>query len=90
MLFLSTAYTLNNNRTIFTTIDDKLAQRLFKGTAQNTDTCSGSTCEIQRIQGINCILESDTTTWHHTLFYTGACSGNCVFYTSLAVLQLNL
>src|SRR5947208_484114 len=39
MLFLCTAHTLNNYSTVFTTIDDKLAQRLFKSTAQNNDTC---------------------------------------------------
>ena len=33
MLFLSTSHTLNNYRTIFTTIDYKLAQWLFKGSA---------------------------------------------------------
>src|SRR6266700_8061566 len=44
MLLLSTADTLNNYRTIFTTIDDKLAQRLFKGAAQNMDTCCRITC----------------------------------------------
>src|SRR6266567_1944810 len=44
MLFLSTAHTLNNDRTIFTTIDHKLAQRLFKRAAQNTDTCCRITC----------------------------------------------
>src|SRR5260370_30585057 len=90
MLFLSTAHTLNNYRTISTTIDDKLAQRLFKRAAQNIDTCCGITGKLQRIQGLYCIQESNTTTGYHTLFNARAGSGNSILYASFAVLQFHL
>src|SRR5882724_8879546 len=71
LLLLSTTNTFNNNGTITATINDKLAQGLFKGTTQDEYTCCSITSHIQTIQSLDCIDKGHATTRDNTLFYTG-------------------
>src|SRR6266446_4878947 len=89
-LFLTAAHTLDYDRAILTTIDGKLAQRLFKSAAQDVHTSCGITFKMQAVQCLDSIQQSNAAAGNHTLFHTCASSGECVLNAGLAILQLDL
>src|SRR5450755_34632 len=90
MLFLSAAHAFDDDRTVLTAVDGKLAQWLFQSAAQDADARGGIARQMQIVKGHNRVQQSYATARDHALFNTGARRRKRVLNAGLAILQLNL